>query len=60
VNPYRACREMLADPVRMQRLSESSRAEACRQLDAAQAALAANRVNAAWEHLTPVLELKSE
>jgi len=44
----------------MQRLAESSRRGACRQLDAAVAALAAGQVNAAWEHLTPVLELKSE
>jgi hypothetical protein len=52
----RACRETLADPAKTPRLSESSRAEASHHLDAAQAALAANRVNAAWEHLTPLLE----
>jgi hypothetical protein len=56
----RAGREMLGDPVRMQRLSESSRAEVSRKLDAAQTALATNKVNAAWEHLTPVVELKFE
>jgi hypothetical protein len=55
----RACRETLGDPARTQRLSESSLAAAHRHLDAAQAALAAGQINAAWEHLTPVLESKS-
>jgi hypothetical protein len=56
----RLCQEMLRDPARIQRLTESSRAGACRRLDAAVAALAAGQVNAAWDHLAPVLELKSE
>jgi hypothetical protein len=56
----RACRETLSDPAGMQRLDGSSREGARRQVDAAAAALAAGQVNAAWEHLTWVLERKSE